>query len=64
MLQHPPQGHRGEKGLAAQTDRCNLDAFYVGNGWVAVAGMILDSDEMDHSRKFPAFDAPVSVTGE
>ena len=27
----------------------------VGNGWVAVAGMIITSDEMDHSRKFPAF---------
>ena len=37
-------------------------AFYVGNGWVAggcwgllgVAGMIIDSDDWDHSRKFPA----------
>ena len=28
-----------------------------GNGWVAggLAGMIIISDEMDHSRKFPAF---------
>ena len=33
----------------------------VGNGWVA--GMIITSvtsDEMDHSRKFPALNAPVS----
>jgi hypothetical protein len=25
------------------------------DGLLGVAGMIIDSDEMDHSRKFPAF---------
>ena len=32
-------------------------AFYVGNGWVAGGCWDDDitSDEMDHSRKFPAF---------
>ena len=29
--------------------------FYVGNGLLGVAGMIITSDEMDHSRKSPAF---------
>ena len=32
-------------------------AFYVGllDGLLGVAGMIITSDDMDHSRKFPAF---------
>jgi len=36
-----------------------IGAFYVGNGWVAGGCWDDDitSDEMDHSRKFPAFSA-------
>ena len=30
---------------------------------LGVAGMIITSDEMDHSRKFPAYNAPVRKLG-
>ena len=41
-----------------------IGAFYVANGWVVgVAGMIITSDEMDHSRKFPAFSTSKFLSG-
>jgi hypothetical protein len=40
-------------------------AFYVGNGWVAGAGITIDSQPVDHSRKFPTgWGKPVMFVGE
>ena len=54
-----PAPFRGGKKGTASSSLPVLD----GNGWewmgmdglLGVAGMIIDSDEMDHSRKFPTF---------
>ena len=31
------------------------------DGLLGVAGMIIDNSPMDHSRKFPAYNAPVRI---